>query len=73
MLSFQRRLDDEHTLVAINYGDAAAPLSPGPLPQGARLRPLYALPGTAAQEEGGQAGPAPILPPRPVTVFDIGR
>ncbi len=68
VLSFQRRLDGERTLVAINYGTQAAPLALPPLPEGARLRPLFALPGPAALAAG-----APVLPPQSVTVFDIAR
>ena len=68
VLSFQRRLDGERTLVAINYGTQTAPLALPPLPEGAQLRPLFTMPGPAALAAG-----APVLPPQSVTVFDITR
>ena len=41
VMSYQRTLGDETTLVVINYGTTPAQASVGQLPPGARLSPLY--------------------------------
>ena len=58
-LSFQRRLGDEHLLLAYNYGRSAATLALVGLPPGARLLPLRSgqVSAPAADAQGASAVP----------------
>jgi glycosidase len=70
VLGFQRRLDNERTLVLLNYGRTQASSRVDGLPPRARLVPLYPVAGTAtvADERGTAVLP---LSPQSVMVFDV--
>jgi glycosidase len=72
VLGFQRRLDDEQTLVLINYGAREAMVPVPGLRPGARLQAVYPAPGAVRLADG--SGPLALtLAPRSVTVFDVAR
>ncbi len=69
-ISFQRQYGGERTLVAINYGTAAATLAVSGLPAGASLAAAYPEGGSdLAADSGGQASVA--LPAQAVRVYRV--
>ena len=70
--SWQRRLGSEHTLVAINYGEAPATLALAGLPGGARLVSAYPE-GGAAVHIGDDGARQMLLSPQSVQVFVVQR
>ena len=72
VLSFQRRLGKEHTLVVINYGAADARLALSGLPARARLQAAY--PGPAPTLRSGADGSAEIpIAAQSVAVYRLTR
>ncbi|HEY0858735.1 MAG TPA: alpha-amylase family glycosyl hydrolase [Albitalea sp.] len=70
VMSFQRRLGAERTVVVINYGTSAASASVSNLPAGAQLAALHPTPGDdVAASAGGVAGIA--MAAQSVKVFRV--
>jgi len=72
VLSFQRRLGQEHTLVVINYGEADATMPLAGLPARTRLQPAY--PNSAKPLRSGADGSAQVvIPGQSVAVYRLAR
>ncbi len=62
VMGYQRRLDTEHTVVLLNYGQFAATATVEGLPAGARLQPAYPAGAPAAAADATGRASIPLAP-----------